>query len=245
MKQNPYYAILSIDDSRREKKEAIRNVLSEWTEIQVPACDGKVKSNLDSAFIEHSPFSYSPLWLPKQGEAGVWMSQLNAWKVASSLDRPLLVFEDDAMLCDNFVEEFHKYTDELPEEFDLFATFFPANQYGDFHWSYNFDENGFPTGNQIWFSEGAPEIVIDSELISRAYQGYGCVALMFTPRGADRLYHRAQETGMFTPVDCFIFQQYRAGFIDAYSPRPGQTRLADVDWDAPTTIQTTDRVDMV
>jgi len=242
---NPYFAILSIDHSRQEKKDALRNVCAEWTEQGVWAVDGKDSTDMKEAFEAHEPFTYSPLWLPKQGEAGVWMSQMNAWATASTLDRPLVVFEDDAILCDNFISEFHRYTADLPEDFDVFAIFFPENQYGDFHWSYVYNELGHPVGGQTWYSDGAPEYHIGSDLISKAYQGYGCVALMFSPKGGEKLYNRALETNMTTPVDCWIFEQYRAGIIDAYAPRPGQTRLADVDWNAPSTIRYTDRVDVV
>ena len=244
MEVNPAFVILSIDDSRSVKKADLRNVCKDWDELGVWAVIGNDKEDLADAFLEHPGFGYRE-WAPKAGEAGVWMSQMNAWKMIANQDRPVVVFEDDALLCPDFITEFNRYTDELPNDWDLFSIFYPANQYGDFHWSYDYDENGHPTGPQLWFSDGAPELLIESELISKAYQGYGCVALMFSPKGARALYDQAIAKGMYTPVDCFIFEQYRAGHINAYSPMPGQTRLADVDWDAPSTIRYTDRVDMV
>jgi GR25 family glycosyltransferase involved in LPS biosynthesis len=235
------YAILSIDESRRAKKEALRNVVSGWDEIAVPAVVGAEKSDLESSMARHG-IQFTE-WIPKVGEAGVWMSQMNAWETAYSIQEPLVVFEDDAILAENFIERFETYTKELPEGWDVFCLFVPENQYGDFHWKYKFNELGQTDGSTYGYCpDGETSLLIDSQIVSKAYQGYGCVALMFSPEGGRKLLEAAREKMMYTPVDCFIFEQYRAGRIDAYAFKPGQPRLVDVDWGAPSTIQQGPRV---
>lgn len=241
MVQEVKYAILSIDESRRAKKEALRNVVSGWDEITVPAVDGSKKSDLESSMTHHG-IQFTE-WVPKVGEAGVWMSQMNAWGMAYSQGEPLVVFEDDAMLAQDFTERFEEYLAELPEDWDVFCLFVPTNQYGDFHWKYKFNELGQTDGSTYGYCpDGEPGLLIGSETVSKAYQGYGCVALMFSPEGGRKLLDAARQKHMYTPVDCFIFEQYRAGIIDAYAFKPGYPRLVDVDWNAPSTIQQGPRV---
>jgi GR25 family glycosyltransferase involved in LPS biosynthesis len=235
------YIILSIDDSRAEKKAAIRNVLSGLEEVKIEACNGRVSESVERY---QSWYNIARAeWVPKQGELGVWLSNVHAWSVISQNSEPIVMFEDDAILRDNFVEQLEEYISELPDDWDMFCAFVPENQYGDFHWAYSFDENGISDGNPLGYYDGGEDsLLIDSDKVCRAYQGYSCVALVYTPAGAAKLLERAQIRGMTTPVDCFIFEQYRAGHINAYAFKPGQPRLVDIDWNAPSLIQQTEKV---
>lgn len=235
------YAILSINDSRAEKKAAIRNVLSGWQEVFIEAVNGYNSQELEDA-IRASGINKTS-WVPKVGEAGVWMSQANAWWAVSESEEPIVIFEDDAILSPNFVQDLENYISELPDDWDMFCAFVPENQYGDFNWEYFYDYNGQTDGQPLhWWPEGEPSLLIDSDKVCRAYQGYSCVALVYQPRAGAKLYESAVRLGMYTPVDCFIFERYRAGDINAYAFKPGQPRLVDVDWNAPSLIQQSDKM---
>ncbi len=78
--------------------------------------------------------------------------------------------------------------------------------------------------------------------MARAYQGYCCVATLYSPSGARRLLEIAGEKGMYTPVDCFLFQEaHGKNAVRAYAPTPDAQRIVDIDWNTPTTIHGTDR----
>lgn len=237
----PTYGIISINDDRLQKKQQIRETLADWHEITLHGVNGNDDAALAKAQIE------TPIPIrghAKRGEYGVWFSQLNAWKTIMDYGAPVLVLEDDALLVPDFVNIFNGYIEQLPEDWGLFAAFVPENQYGDFNNEYVCDENGHFVGAAQGHMHGAPSIVLPDKTICRAYQGYGCVGNYISPLGAAALYEYALDRGLDTPVDCFVFEAYRAKKLDAYAFRPGFPRLIDVDWNAPTTIHTSERIDL-
>lgn len=236
------FAFITIDDDRIEKKTATRELLANWDEIVIPCVDGRIREDLVEG---KKQFKNDHRWYGKPGEYGVWLSQINAWKTIIDYGRPVLVLEDDALLVPNFVEQFDFYVSQLPDDFGLFAAFVPENQYGDYNNEYACDENGHFVGAAQAHAFGAPSIVMpDLNGVCRAFQGYGCVALYISPLGAAALLDYALDRGIDTPVDCFIFEAYRAKKLDAYSFRPGFPRLVDVDWNAPSTIQHQERIEL-
>lgn len=233
------FGFITINDDRIVKKEATRELLANWDEIVIPCVDG---SNLDNLTEGKKQFRNDHAWFGKPGEYGVWLSQINAWKTIIDYGRPVLVLEDDAILTPHFEETFDHYMSQVPDDFGLFTVFVPENQYGDYNYEYTCDENGHFIGAAQGHPSGAPSIVLPGKDICRAYQGYGCVANYISPLGAAALLDYALDRGIDTPVDCFIFEAYRAKKLDAYSFRPGFPRLADVDWSAPSTIQYQERI---
>lgn len=236
------FAFITLNDDRIEKKNAIRDILSDWNELVIPCVDGRIPGELEKHKAQLGAKITGPL---RTGEYGVWFSQMRAWQTISSWNEPVLLLEDDALLAPNFVENFDRYVSQLPENWGLFAAFVPENQYGDYSYEYNCDENGAFYGSARGYSEGAPSIVMpELDGVCRAYQGYGCVGNYISPLGAQQLFDYTLERGINFPVDCFIFEAYRAKRLDAYAFRPGWPRLIDVDWTAPTTIHNTDRIDL-
>lgn len=234
------FAFITLDDSRKEKKDAVREILQDWTEIVIPCVDGRAEGELEKHKSQLGVSITGPLRI---GEYGVWFSQMRAWQAIDTWGEPVLLLEDDAILAPNFVEQFDFYVSQLPEDFGLFAAFVPENQYGDYSYEYNCDENGAFYGAARGYPEGAPSIVMpELNGVSRAYQGYGCVGNYISPLGARQLFDYTLDRGINFPVDCFIFEAYRAKKLDAYAFRPGFPRLIDVDWTAPTTIHNTDRI---
>lgn len=236
------FAFITLDDERKDKKDATREILAGWNELLIPCVDGRIPGVLEAHKEALGAKITGPL---RTGEYGVWFSQMYAWKHIEEYGEPVLLLEDDALLRPDFVEQFEFYVSQLPEDFGLFAAFVPENQYGDYNNEYNCDENGAFFGASRGYPEGAPSIVMpELNGVCRAYQGYGCVGNYISPLGAKQLFDYTLDRGINFPVDCFIFEAYRAKKLDAYAFRPGFPRLIDVDWVAPTTIHNTDRINL-
>lgn len=240
------YAIISIDDSRQEKKSHIRNVLFFYDEVKDIEYIRGADLEQVKRFREQNPqMMGSSLYTPRLGEIGVWLSQYNCWKWAAENKRHLMVFEDDAILEPNFEKNWMTLLEELPADYDFLAIFVPNNQLGDYNAIIKYDEEGVPT---VW-NQTSPEwssFNFGAKNLAKAYQGYGAVATMFSPKGAQKLIDIAHERGIYTPVDCFFFLNAHSGRLDGYAPKPDSMfpRLVSVDWNAPTTIHDTDRPDM-
>ena len=236
------FAFITLNDDRKDKKDATREILHDWSELIIPCVDGRIPGELEKARDQLGAKITGPLRI---GEYGVWFSQMVAWRAISAFGEPVLLLEDDAILVSNFQEQFEFYLSQVPADFGLFAAFVPENQYGDYNYEYQCDENGAFFGAARGFPEGAPSIVMPELTgVCRAYQGYGCVGNYISPLGATQLFDYTLDRGINFPVDCFVFEAYRAKKLDAYAFRPGYPRLIDVDWNAPTTIHNTDRIEL-
>lgn len=172
------YTIISVSSLRAKSKQEIRHgtTLEEVTSIRFFSPVDNMLHELSRLRVRLRP----DIWLPRTGELGVWLSQLNCWEYASKFG-DLLVLEDDAILLPGFQEWF----DSLAlHEYEVVAIFGPDNQAGNY--SQDLDRIGD---------------------ITVAWQGYSCVAMWYSQLGAARLLNRARVTGITTPVDCWIFEQ--------------------------------------
>lgn len=113
------YAIFSIDDTRKNYTDKIRETLSAWEEIDTECVDGRVPEVLASEIIKHG---YEIKYGALVGQLGIWYTVLNAIE-----DAPLITLEDDALLGVRFIEEFEKRIAELPEDADFFSLFLPRD----------------------------------------------------------------------------------------------------------------------
>lgn len=231
------FTILSIDESRAEKKAAIRATLSEMAEVSVLCVDGR-NARIRRAWLTKTPGIVRP-WAPKRGEIGVWLSQINAWRKCVKINKPLLILEDDAILDPRFMEHFKIMLAEVPEDYDFLSVFVPNNQERDWYLEVGYDDEGKPNPYGIGAPEGAPCFYTGSPVISKVYQGYSCVATLVSPKGAQNLLDLMQRFGLYTPVDCFLFLNAHRGLLKGYAPVPTFKRIVSVDWKASTLIHDT------
>ena len=231
-----YYTIISVSDRREESKRAIREQMKAHTEIT------SIKfytANNDAHMLlggNHIDINWPEL---KRGELGVWCSQISVWNWIVDHDTPLIVFEDDAIVNPGFDKWYASL--KMPPA-DICSLFVPTDQFND--WQY--DYTGQP---MIVFPSASPNHNIDHPRMSRAYQGYSCVALQIWPSGAAKLLRAARQTGITMPVDCFVFE---TGFPDnvrkftertqIVAPQPRLAKGVAVDWKATTHIHNTGQV---
>src|SRR6478752_1272240 len=111
------YTIISIDDSRLEYKDKIRQEMGN-DEIFVDCLDARpetvdLEEELANIGLHFADYWKSFPW--SRGDIGGYVSHFNAWQKAVEIDEPLLVFEDDAILPDGFLANVESLLEEVPE----------------------------------------------------------------------------------------------------------------------------------
>lgn len=232
------YTIISIDDSRRSYKENIRKRVR-LDEISIPATNGR---EVDLSVELEKRGLRVPIDYLTAGEVGVWLSVFDCWQWAVDNQEELLVFEDDAIPAEGFQNLFNMYHSELPEDYGFLSLWIPDNQVFDYLYDVVYDEHGVPDHvgpNKIAFLSNYNFGAIR---LARVYQGYGNVAMLYSPKGAQELIDAVRRTGLNDPVDCYIFCRAHTGITSGYAPKPVWARAVKYDWQAETTIHDTERV---
>lgn len=227
------YNIISINDDRAEYKKVIRERVR-GDEVIIPAVnayevdvDEELKKR--DLFVRHDNMFST-------GELGIWLSMFDRWQWAVENNEELITFEDDAIPATNFNEWFYDYKKELPKTYDFLCLWVPENQYLDYVYDVVYDDEGRPE------TAGPNKNVVTSNYnygamrLARAYNGYGNVAQMFSPKGAQFFIDRVRAVGIYTPVDCYQYQEAHAGRCEGYSPKPRFAKAVSYDWAAETTI---------
>lgn len=229
------YNIITIDDKRKFYKDHIRATVQESKEIFVPAINGR-EVNLSEELDNRNLFVTYPGAF-SVGEIGIWLSMFDCWQWCIDNDEILITFEDDAIPRNYFDEAIRFFLEEVPEDWDFMALWVPENQRQDYKYNVKFDDEGRATIRGY-----LQESLFDfgGHYLARAYQGYGNVCSMFSTKGAQFLIDKVRETGIYTPVDCFMFQNSHAGRCNGYAPKPFHATLVDYDW-AETTVHNTER----
>ena len=233
------YNIISIDDRRKHYRENIQKNAGMRKE-HIASVDGAyinsqrpIKQDLNHLGLELT--SPHPLSL---GEIGIWMSNFLRWERASLMSEPLVVFEDDAIINENFSVDISNVISQLPDNWDFVALWVPDNQRIDYRYNLRYNEYGTPeiygmrpAGFPSYFDFG-------SEDLAKVYQGYGMVAMMYSQSGGRKLVELAKQHGLRNPVDCFIYEEAHKGALNGYAPKPDKVF---VDYDYPeTTIHNTE-----
>jgi GR25 family glycosyltransferase involved in LPS biosynthesis len=216
------YTIISLNDDRIFYKNMIRKRV-QYEEIIMPGFDARSLSRESIlGFLESRGLEWRGWDNAKRGEIGVWLSNFDRWELASTMDEPLIVFEDDAMPSPAFNIYMDEILEDLPEDYDFISLWIPDNQKNDYLYDIDFNENG----EHIWTTrpwrtnETSKYRLNDSNRVALAFQGYGMVSLMYSPKGAAKLVDLAREVGVTGPVDCWLFQQAHKGLLEGYSCHP-------------------------
>jgi GR25 family glycosyltransferase involved in LPS biosynthesis len=111
----------------------------------------------------------------------------------------LIVFEDDVILSDNFVNLISQCVNDVPKDYDFLAdcTLLP-----------NYEE----------FSTEEHAIKIDSEFICRAHlQNSHTGFMMYSKKGAKEILDIYKSKGLICAIDTFLFWLNRRGNLNAYT----------------------------
>ena len=232
------YTIISLDDQRIKYKNALRRNTN-IEEIFLPAVNGR-EVDIPEEYRKRGLWPYG--WIPTQGEAGIWMSNFDRWELAGSMDEPLIVFEDDAIISPEFDLKLDYVLKALPDDWDFCALWVPENQRIDYYYNVTFNEIGDPVrvGENLSNQDSIYRIN-DTNVVSLVYQGYGMVSLMYSPAGGRKLVELSRSTGIYTPVDCWIYQQAHLGNLKGCAPHPFNAGLVTYDWSAQTTVHNSER----
>jgi GR25 family glycosyltransferase involved in LPS biosynthesis len=205
------YTILTLNDPRREKhRKRIRHNMRGLEEVTMMCVDGSDEEVLN-ATIDHYGFTAQfDEWRP--GEGGVWYSNINVWDWAARKNEHIVVFEDDAVLSDQFGEVVKNI--ELPPDYDFITWYIPYAQ---------------------------TNTIMPVRLVP-TYQEHGMVCMQYSPTGASKIMDMLATEGLEWPVDIWLFKKALAGELNGYSPGQFCRRLVRHDFDIPTSIHENERI---
>jgi len=229
---NLAYTIITIDESRAEKKANIRKALVGLDEVFVE-CANCLDIDTYIRYVEKYKDIGAEDWdADYLGEFGVLCSQMAVWEYAKDMPYDaIIVLEDDAILQPRAMEKIKGAMKLLPEDYDTMALYLPENQYDLFINMEYLDSEGWHIG------PGLPGYRLDNRIITRAYQRYSLVTTIISRAGAQKLYDLIRSHRIITTADLFVYEMNAFGQIDSYSLVPGQCDIVDIDWRAPSLIR--------
>lgn len=232
------YTIISINDDRAEYKRMIRERTA-FPEVVVPAFNARENDPIAELARRDLRVNNEYQWYPSRGELGIWLSVINAWEYAADSGETLVVFEDDAIPDPNFGEMVKYYCEELPGDWDYMALWVPENQKQDYYYNVTYDENGYPSIRGT-LPEEQSLFRMEHPKLAKVYQGYGGVALMYSPAGAAKFLDLIRKQGLWSTSDCYLYLAAHAGWVNGYAPHPNVEMPVHYDWSATTTIHDTE-----
>uniref|UniRef100_A0A6C0DKH7 Glycosyl transferase family 25 domain-containing protein n=1 Tax=viral metagenome TaxID=1070528 RepID=A0A6C0DKH7_9ZZZZ len=93
---------------------------------QCPFTDVEIVHGFDGKHMNLEPLAYERLMVDRfrdlrNGEIGVFISHLRIFKSIVENNYPMaLIFEDDVIFCDNFLDKFNNILKEIPSDADIF-----------------------------------------------------------------------------------------------------------------------------
>ena len=90
-----------------------------------PAIDGQNDEELKTA-ISNLQVSFNQKKSVRRGVLGIVLSHLTLWKFIKDSKEPFnhyLIFEDDALICENFLGKIKPLIKELPKDYDMLYLF--------------------------------------------------------------------------------------------------------------------------
>lgn len=233
------YNIISINDERLNYKERIRDRVH-LEEVRIPAVNAYEVDVAQELKKRDLTIAYPGMF--SGGEIGVWLSNFDCWQWAVDNDEELVVFEDDAIPHEEFATNFPIIIEELPVDYDFMCLWVPDNQRVDYIYDADFNDEGQPYNWRPHRTATTSVYDFGARHIAKVYNGYGNVAQLYSPKGAKFFLDRAREVGIYTPVDCYLYQEARAGRCSGFGPKPSRTYIVGYDWKAVTTVHKEDRV---
>ena len=134
----------------------------------------------------------------KIGEFGNFGSHYLAWKylTESNLEN-LLIFEDDVVMHDYFIEKYNIAMNNVPQDYDVLSIFIDDNQLE------RFDNSDYI-----------------SYYIAKGYQDWSTLCYVISKAGAEKFLKYIEEVGFDHPTDWFIFRKGHSGTFNVYTLPP-------------------------
>lgn len=217
------YTIISIDDSRKEYKENIRKQMVGVDEIFVECFDARPKEIDLEQELANRGLHFAPFWLNlrwMRGDIGGFIGHYNSWKWCAENDEPLLVFEDDAIVHDGFLDNINHLLTEVPDDWGVVS--WCCNDYGKSFYDkmVYYDQYGQHHKNRPLKSGEKNQYDYGAERMTRAYQSWTLTATMYSPHAAASLIDTVKRMGIHMNADAFVFHRAHCGDFDAYAPKP-------------------------
>ena len=190
------YHIIHINDERKTNRDQINNVVNGNLK-EIFSLNANDVSEIDKFFFNNKQFKI--IWEGyKPGEFGNFASHYSAWKyvIENNLDS-LLVFEDDVLIHDDFMEKYTTIMDNVPSDYDVMSVFVDKNQY----------------------PRCRPDHYIN-KYITKGYQDWSTLCYVVSRQGAEKLVRYVHEVGMDHPTDWFIFRKGHKGIFNVYTVPP-------------------------
>ena len=196
MKNEINYHIIYINDERKSNRENIQSVVN-GNLRNVFSLNANDPQEVEKFYVNNKKFKV--LWDGyKVGEFGNFASHYSAWQyvIDEDLDS-LLVFEDDAIIHEDFVTKYNIIKSNVPDDYDVMSVFVDPNQYERY----------------------LPNHYVN-DYISKGYQDWSTLCYIVSRQGAEKLIRYVNEIGMDHPTDWFIFRKGHAGTFNVYTVPP-------------------------
>lgn len=209
------YTVFSVDTARRHYIDKINAEMrrERWTPFYTRCINARFSDDLERE-IERRDLKFNLHKPLTRGEMGIWMTFLNGIQNA-----PVVTFEDDAIVDDNFHKDFAIAMEELPEDADFFSLFIPRDSDHMFK----------------------PEHDLGLSRVCKTYQKYGGVSMYVTMAGAMNIMRLVSEDGIIHQWDNQLYQYAREGKLNGYTSMPTVPDLVRVSSEEETTTHNTER----
>jgi len=203
------YTIFSVDNSRQHYIDKIKNQLRNEEYVETEVVDGRDPEQLRAAM---KKWPYEIKYDAKVGHLGIWYTVLNSLEHA-----PLVTFEDDALLNENFMTEFGWRVGELPGDTDFFSLFLPRDS--DHMYTEDLSVGTFTC---------------------RTYQRYGGVSMLYTQHGADMIKELLKRDGITGQYDDTLYMYSKSGELKGYCSQPRYNDLVYITGTEKSIVQETE-----
>jgi hypothetical protein len=206
------YTVFSIDDRRKHYTDKIHYQLASWERLESRCVNGTNGDDLRNALSEHLVAVMGNL---RVGHLGIWLTVLNALK---DHEAPFITFEDDSILNENFISKMDEIYSELPEDCDFLSLFMPMDYADCYHYGRLVGREGRILADRTAYHPGGnPQYKTSSRHISKAYQRYGGVSMLYTAAGAAKILDLVKSTGFTDQYDDYLYKHARMGNLNGYT----------------------------
>ena len=131
----------------------------------------------------------------RYGEIGIWASNWTAWNNFLKTDADyLILMEDDISYSSSFMDIIINYMSQLPQDWEIFHAFSPADQFGKYNQAHDF---------------GADDVC-------KAYQDWSCLCYVITRDAANKMLSHSRMFNL--PLDWYMFRQQH--LFNVYTIKP-------------------------
>lgn len=190
-------------ENRSNLVKSINDYLYSYSKILItPTIKISCKEDYDSFLKDNPSFIPDPNgyningeqgW--RFGEIGIWASNWTAWHNFLKSDAEyLILMEDDITYSDGMMDMIINYMSQLPDGWEIFHPFSPADQFGKYNSSHN----------------------IGADDVCKSYQDWSCLCYIITRDAAQKMINYSNNFKL--PLDWYMFRQ--TDLFSVYTLKP-------------------------